>query len=73
MIQVRLLTLEQKNLILGKSFNYSSKFNPIQDANDNWIISEEEVQQNIFSRYDWIQSLPQIEYIPRLEMLIPFV
>lgn len=61
---VRLLTIEQRNLLAGKSFNYSSKFNPIQDADGNWIISEEEVRQNIYSKYDWIKELPVIEFKP---------
>lgn len=64
MIMVRLLTTEQRNLLYGKSFNYSSKFNPIQDADGNWIISEEEVEQNIYAKYDWIAQLPVIEYKP---------
>jgi hypothetical protein len=39
-----------------------SYFNPIQDANDNWIISQEEVDQCSFK---WVKALPLIEYIPK--------
>jgi hypothetical protein len=38
-------------------------FNPIQDANGNWIISVEEVST---STIDWVKELPSIEYNPKL-------
>jgi hypothetical protein len=37
-------------------------FNPIEDANGNWIISGEEVSSTTI---DWVKELPAIEYIPK--------
>ena len=41
---VGLLTQEQKDLIVGKEYTTDSYFNPLQDLNDNWIISVEEME-----------------------------
>jgi len=41
MIKVGLLTIEEKNIIFEQLFDEDSYFNPIQDADDNWIISVE--------------------------------
>ena len=41
MIQVGLLTESQKNELVGQLYDEDSYFNPIQDIEDNWIISVE--------------------------------
>ena len=38
------------------------RFNPVKDADGNWIISEEEVEQAV--DYEWVKELPQIEFNP---------
>jgi hypothetical protein len=62
---VYILTEQQKELIVGKEYIKDSYFNPIQDINDNWIISEEEVL--IADKEDvlWVKDLEQIEYEPK--------
>ena len=45
MTMVGLLTIEQKNEIQGQQFAPDSYFNPIQDADYNWVISNEEMEQ----------------------------
>jgi hypothetical protein len=65
-MQVGLLTLEQKNEIEGKQFALDSFFNPIQDANNNWVISTEEMQQATIPPYDWVHELPLIDYQPKV-------
>jgi hypothetical protein len=62
MIEVYLLTPEQAQSLFGIEYMPYSYFNPIQDANDNWIISQEEVDQCSFK---WVKALPLIEYIPK--------
>lgn len=62
MIQVGLLTIEQKDQLVGQLYDDDSYFNPIQDIDNNWIISQEEIEQNIFPIFDWLQSIPLIEY-----------
>jgi len=59
------LTQEQKEYLEGKCYFNGTFFNPIQDANDNWIISEEEVNLTTYEDILWVKDLPQIEYEPK--------
>ena len=65
MIKVGLLTREQKNEIEGKEFAPNFFFNPIQDANDNWLISVQEMEQATLPPYEWVKELPLIEFKPK--------
>ena len=65
MIFVYLLTETQKNDLLGVVLAPDTYFNPIQDFDDNWIISQEEVDQCINDSFIWVKTLPQIEYKPK--------
>jgi hypothetical protein len=62
-MQVGLLTLKQKNEIAGKEFAPDSLFNPIQDANNKWVISIEEIEQ-ANEYFAWVKDLPLIDYLP---------
>lgn len=53
------LTQEQAEQLKGKEVVKDNYFNPILDANGNYIISLEEVEQ---SDIKWLKTLPQIEY-----------
>ena len=61
MIEVGLLTEVQKDELVGQLYAPDSYFNPIQDLNDNWIISLEEIDQ---CSIQWVKELPLIEYLP---------
>ena len=37
-------------------------FNPVQDCNGNWIITEQEIQSSIYPQNDWIKSLPLVDW-----------
>jgi hypothetical protein len=65
-IYVGLLTIEQKDLLVGQLFDEDSYFNPILDGNDpqNWIISIEEIEQNIYYDFNWLQDLEMIIFVP---------
>jgi len=65
MIQVGLLTEIQKDELVGQLYDLDSYFNPIQDIEDNWIISTEEMQQNENPNFTWVRDLPLIEYLPK--------
>jgi hypothetical protein len=65
MIQVGLLTESQKNEIVGQLYDEDSYFNPIQDIDDNWIISVEEMEYNVNPEFQWVKDLPLIEYKPK--------
>jgi hypothetical protein len=64
-MEVGLLTVEQKDQIIGQWFAPDSYFNPIQDADDNWIISQEEMNQCVNPDFLWVKELPLIEYKPK--------
>lgn len=63
-IYVVLLTEEQKDLLVGQLFTEDSYFNPIQDKNENWVISTEERDYCTNPEFFWINDLPLIEFIP---------
>ena len=65
MIYVYLLTDLQKEDLVGQFYDDDSVFNPIQDANDDWVISVEEVDQCVNPNFLWVKDLPLIEYIPK--------
>ena len=64
MIQVGLLTDEQKEELVGQQYAPDSYFNPIQDINDNWVISTEEMEA---TDIEWMKELPLIAYQPKPE------
>jgi hypothetical protein len=58
-MEVHLLIYEQAQSLIGIQFMPDNYFNPIQDADGNWIISIEEVNQ---CSIDWVKELPLINY-----------
>ena len=62
---VGLLTIEQKDELIGQQFMLDVYFNPVQDNNDNWIISVEEMEQCVNTDYLWVKDLELIEYVPK--------
>jgi hypothetical protein len=65
MIQVGLLTEEQKVLLDGQLFDIDSYFGPVQDNDNNWIISVEEMDRTTNEEFLWVKTLPLIEYVPQ--------
>ncbi len=65
MIQVGLLTEIQKDELIGQLYDEDSYFNPIQDINDNWIISVEEIDQCVNPEFMWVKDLSLIPYEPK--------
>lgn len=65
MTLVGLLTIEQKDSLVGQMYDEDSYFNPIEDADSNWIISVEEIEYNTNPEFFWIKDLPLIEYKPK--------
>lgn len=66
MIQVALLTIEQKNLLVGQQFATDSYFNPVQNNSDNWVISIVEVNDCTNVNYLWVKELPLITFEPKI-------
>jgi hypothetical protein len=61
---VGLLTIEQKEKLVGVEFEPLSYFNPVQDVSNNWIISTTEMDDNINPDFMWVKDLPLIEWMP---------
>jgi|GEM_PF-1502183 len=62
---VGLLSLLQKNELQGQQFDNDSFFNPIQDVNNNWIISVEEIEFCTNEAFFWVKDLEIIIYEPK--------
>ena len=65
MTQVGLLTETQKDSLVGQMYDEDSYFNPIQDIDENWIISVEEMEFSVNPKFQWVKDLPLIEYNPK--------
>jgi predicted DNA-binding transcriptional regulator len=65
LLYVGLLTETQKDELVGQLYAPSSYYNPIQDLNDNWVISVEEIEQTITLEFMWVKDLPLIPYVPK--------
>jgi hypothetical protein len=64
-IYVGLLTEYQKNQLVRQLYTDDSYFNPIQDADNNWIISTEEMRFCTNPDFLWVKDLPLILYNPK--------
>lgn len=62
MIQVGLLTVSQKNQLLGVEYAAGMYFNPIQDMLNRWVVSLEEIER---CEIEWVKALPLIDYLPK--------
>jgi hypothetical protein len=63
---VGLLTEQQKDQLIGQWYAPDSYFNPIQDLNDNWIISTEEMFYCVNPEFMWVKDLDLIIYEPKV-------
>jgi len=65
LIYVGFLTPEQAKELQGVQYTDDSFFNPIQDINDNWIISIEEMEFCTNEKVMWVKDLTLIKYEPK--------
>lgn len=66
-MQVGLLTISQKDELIGQYLDENTIFNPIQDLDENWIIGIEEIEQCNNEEFLWVKNLPLIDWKPKLE------
>ena len=62
---VGLLTIEQKDSLLGVAYAPDSYYNPIQNLSDDWVISVEEIANTSNPDTQWVKDLPLIPYEPK--------
>lgn len=63
MAKVGVLTIWERDNLSGKTFADNCYYNPVQDLNGNWVISEEEINQTTDPNYAWVRSLPRIDFV----------
>jgi len=56
------LTIEQKESLIGQTWDNVQYFNPILDADGIWLISIEEVNFCTNENFQWVKDLPLINY-----------
>jgi hypothetical protein len=64
-MEVVKITHQQKDQIHGQKFAIDSHFNPLEDADGNWIVSTIEQELCIHPDFQWIKKCPRIEYKPK--------
>jgi hypothetical protein len=64
-MKVHLLTPEQAEQLLGKTYTEDMFFAPILDGNNppNWIISTQEVNDCTNPEFHWVKDLPLIDWV----------
>ena len=62
---VGLLTEVQKDELVGVYYSADSIYNPIQDIDNNWVISTEEMIYTTNPDTLWVKDLELIEYKPK--------
>jgi len=63
-MKVHKLTQTQKKKLVGKTYCDNVFFNPTEDADGNWFISEQEVNMCNKKEFAWVNKLPKIDYKP---------
>jgi hypothetical protein len=60
------LTIEQKNQLVGQKWDAETYFNPVEDADGNWFITEQQINGRTHENgaFEWIHNLPLIPYNP---------
>jgi hypothetical protein len=63
-MEVYNLTEEQKDALVGNTYDGVQYFNPTLDADGNWFISIEEINSCNKEEFSWINDLTAINYNP---------
>lgn len=63
-MQVVKITQQQKDLLVGQTWDEVTFFNPTLDAANNWFVSIEEVNGCNKQEFQWLKSCELIEHNP---------
>lgn len=55
------LTIEQKDILKVQKFDNVQYYNPVLDNNDEYFISQQEVNQTINSETLWVKDEPLVD------------
>jgi len=67
MCRVAIISLEQKITLTGLNYSENCFFNPIQDADNNWVVSSEEIEA---CGILWLKELPLVDFTPKTPKLL---
>ena len=70
MILVGLLTTQQYHELNGQLYAPDSYFNPILDADLNWVISTQEIEFCTVEEFQWVKQLQLIEFKPKYDSVV---
>lgn len=59
---IAIITEIQKDLLVGQRFDGVQFFNPVQDIDSNWCISQEEINQCTNLDFQWVKDLSLSTY-----------
>jgi hypothetical protein len=62
-MKVAILTTEQKDILHKQELTPGMRFNPVQDANQNWVISQQEIDNCIVEEFMWVKDLELIDWV----------
>jgi hypothetical protein len=63
-MKVGLLTITEKESLVGQLVEPDWYFNPVLDCNVNWIISTQEINGSIYPQNEWVKTIPLIDWCP---------
>lgn len=64
-MKIAILTVEQKNTLDKQVLCPGMRFNPVQDANQDWIISQQEIDQCTIQQFMWVKDLKLTDWAGR--------
>jgi hypothetical protein len=62
-MKVSILTTEQKDILYNQKFTSTEFFNPVQDVNEDWVISEIEVNNCVNPNFIWVKDLVLTDWL----------
>jgi hypothetical protein len=54
---VAIITINQKDSLMGELVCPDVYFNPTMDVNEQWFISDDEINTSIYPQHEWIKDL----------------
>jgi hypothetical protein len=63
---IAIITIEQKDSLIGQRFDGVQFFNPVQDIDNNWCVSVEEINQCTNIDFQWVKDLTLSTFNPPL-------
>ena len=61
-----ILTLEQKGELEVQTYDGVQFYNPVLDANDEYFITEEEVNNTTNTNTLWVKDLPMVDIVVKI-------